>query len=628
MTGTEPIVDRRLPIGAEVTAEGVHFRVWAPKRRKVAVAIDGRGEFALAHEGGGYFAGGVVGIGAGTQYRFRLDDGHPFYADPASRFQPEGPHGLSEVVDAGGFKWTDAGFPGVDPSDTVLYELHVGTFTEEGTWRAAIDRLPALRDLGITCIEVLPVNECPGRWNWGYDGVNLFAPTRNYGRPDDMRAFVDRAHALGIAVILDVVYNHFGPDGNHVGQFTDTFFSTRHKTNWGTAINFDGEGSDGVREFFLANAKYWIDEFHVDGYRFDATQAIFDDGGSHILRDLSRVARKTAGKKRVYLISENEPQHTVIVRPESQGGHAMDALWNDDFHHSAFVALTGRSEAYLTDYLGRPQELLSAMKYGYLFQGQRYKWQGKRRGTPALDLPPSAFVNYIQNHDQIANFGRGHRIGKLAGVDELRAMTMLLLLAPQTPMLFQGQEWAASTDFNYFTDMGEDIARLIRAGRIAEITQFESMQDPAMVASLLDPSSEATFRSSKLRWAERDRDGHAQMLLLTRELIRIRRNDPVLRRSQREKSIDGAVLGHGAMAVRFFGQHNDDRLLLHNQDGDEHLFVCPEPLLAAPEGKRWEVMLSSEEPRFGGHGVRPAETKAGVWHIPGRSAQLLRTVDA
>lgn len=614
-------VQRRLPVGAEIVETGVHFRVWAPKRKHVALVYEG-GETPLHPEDGGYFSVLLDRAKAGWRYRYRLDGEETLYPDPASRYQPEGPHGPSEVVDPRAFTWTDDGFAGIEAPDVILYELHIGTFTPEGTWRAAIEKLPHLRELGITCIELMPVADWQGRWNWGYDGVDLFAPTRNYGTPDDMRLFVDRAHDLGIAVILDVVYNHLGPDGNYVSQFTDTFFSTKHKTDWGEAINFDDDGSNGVRDFYLANARYWVEEFHLDGYRYDATQNIYDDSKEHILAQISKSARAAAPGKSLYLITENEPQQTWVVRPHEQGGYNMNGLWNDDFHHTAVVALTGRNEAYYTDYLGKPQEMISALKYGYLYQGQYYRWQKRRRGHPGLDLPPHAFVNYIQNHDQIANYGRGHRIDRLAGIDELRAMTVLLLLAPQAPMLFQGQEWMASSDFNYFVDHNETLNGLINEGRLRELSQFPSIADPELLKLVPVPAAPETFTACRLNWDEPSKRWHAAMLLLTRELLRIRREDLTLKRSRHQKTIDGAVLGTHALCIRFFGEHNDDRLLVLNMDADEHLYVAPEPLLAPPDQTTWEVELSSEEPRFGGHGTKPLESHNESWRLPGENWRL------
>ena len=356
---------RRLPIGSEAHEDGVHFRVWAPKRRHVAVVTGeatGAEVTELSAEGDGYFSGTARSAKRGTLYRYRLDKGRDLYPDPASRFQPQGPHGPSEVVDPRAFTWSDAGWRGCSLLGQVVYEMHVGTFTREGTWDAAAAQLPELAKLGVSVIEIMPVADFPGRFNWGYDGVNLFAPTRLYGRPDDFRRFVDRAHALGVGVILDVVYNHFGPDGNYLTHFSDHYFDPERNTEWGAAINYSGENCRGARELVVSNAAYWIREYHLDGLRLDATQSIFDDSREHIVAELTRAVRASAGDRATIVIGENEPQRSKFVRPA--GGYGIDALWNDDYHHSAMVALTGRAEAYYTDYQGSPQEFISAAEMG------------------------------------------------------------------------------------------------------------------------------------------------------------------------------------------------------------------------------------------------------------------------
>jgi len=448
LVSSKPAPVRRLPIGGEPQSDGgVHFRVWAPGCREVDVEIEGLDPVALQPETDGYFSLRSLPARTGMRYRLRLDQGEAALPDPASRFQPEGPHGPSEIVDPADFAWTDGAWRGRTREQLVIYEMHVGTFTPDGSWESASRELPALAELGITCLEIMPVAEFPGRFGWGYDGVNLFAPTRLYGRPMDFRRFVDRAHALGIAVILDVVYNHFGPDGNYLKLFSAAYFTDRYDNEWGEAINFDGPDSGPTREFFVANAGYWIDEYHLDGLRLDATQAIFDRSEDHIIAAVARQVR-TAGRGRItFVVAENEPQHAKLVRPAERGGYGLDALWNDDFHHSAMVALTGHHEAYYSDYRGRPREFVAAAKHGFLYQGQRYQWQRNARGTPTFDLPAECFVVFLQNHDQIANSGTGERCHALTSPGRLRAMTAFFLLMPGIPMLFQGQEFGASSPF-------------------------------------------------------------------------------------------------------------------------------------------------------------------------------------
>ncbi len=618
---------RRMPVGADVQpAGGVHFRVWAPASGRVSVLLgDDVGmsnaeETALNNEGGGYWSGLVNRARAGMHYRYRLDGGA--YPDPASRYQPQGPHEASRIIDPDAFPWTDAHWKGVTHEGQVIYELHVGTFTHEGIWASATARLPHLADLGVTLIEVMPVADFPGRYGWGYDGVNLFAPSRLYGEPDDFRRFVDAAHALGLGVMLDVVYNHLGPDGNYLRQFSPRYFSGRYSTEWGEALNFDGEDCGPVRELFIANAGYWIDEFHLDGLRLDATQQVFDDSAQHILTAITQRVRDAAKGRGTYVVGENEPQHAQLIRPVDQGGFGLDALWNDDFHHTAIIAMTGRNEAYYTDYHGSPQEFISAAKWGFLFQGQRYKWQSARRGTPCLDLASSNFVAFLQNHDQIANSLWGRRVHTLSSGAKMRALTALLLLGPNTPMIFQGQEFAASTPFLYFADHNPELAVLVAKGREVFLAQFPSIASEDVAKLIPNPEKEATFLRCKLDFA--DCEKNAEVLLMHRELLRLRKADPLLGKAKRG-TYDGAVLGGGAFLLRFFGRAQDDRLLLVNLGAHLHLDPAPEPLLAPPLGCIWETAWSSEDPRYGGSGTPRIDSDAN-WNIVAESAVLLTPV--
>jgi maltooligosyltrehalose trehalohydrolase len=615
---------RRLPVGAEVQPNGgVHFRVWAPVRRRVEVVVESGPAAQLEPEGNGYYSGIVNNTRAGSRYRYRLDEGDQLFPDPASRFQPDGPHGPSEVVDPSAFEWTDTDWRGVSLPGQVLYEMHIGTFTPEGTWSAAAEQLPELAACGITCLEVMPPADFPGYFGWGYDGVNLFAPTRLYGTPDDFRRFVDRAHRHGVGVILDVVYNHLGPDGNYLKQFSPAYFTDKYRTEWGEAINYDGPGSGPVREYFIANAGYWIEEFHLDGLRLDATQTIYDDtpdSSRHILTEIGRRVREAARGRATIIVAENEPQTPKLVRPVDKGGYGLDGLWNDDFHHSAMVALTGRNEAYYTDYLGTPQEFISAVKYGYLYQGQWYSWQEKRRGRSAHDIPPAAFVTFIQNHDQVANSGRGLRAHQLTSPGRYRAMTALTLLAPGTPMLFQGQEFAASAPFLYFADHNPELAKLVEAGRVEFLEQFRSIADPRMRDVLATPHDRRTFERCKLDFSEREK--HAEAYRLTKDLLKLRREDPAFR-AQKHRGVSGAVLGPQAFVLRYFQDDGEDRLLVMNFGRDLHLLTCPEPLLAPPDGMRWRVVLSTEDPAYGGSGVTVPDTESEGWRVPGEAAIAL-----
>lgn len=610
---------RKFPIGAEViTAGSVDFRVWAPRSGTAAVELhpDPGGapkSTSLTAEDNGYFSG-TLPAHPGMRYRIRLDDGA--YPDPASRFQPEGPHGPSQIVNPV-FDWSDAAWRGRPPRELVIYELHLGTFTSEGTWQAAAAQLPELARIGITMIEVMPIAEFPGDFGWGYDGVDLFAPSHLYGAPEDARAFVNRAHQLGIMVILDVVYNHVGPDGNYLTEFSDHYFSTRYANEWGEPMNFDGDQSGPVREFFLTNARYWIREFHFDGLRLDATQQIYDASPNHILAEIADAVREEAGERRVFLVGENETQLPMIVRRRDAGGYGLDAVWNDDFHHAARVAATGRAEAYYSGYRGHAQEFVSAAKYGYLYQGSWYRWQQRRRGRPAFDLDPLNYVQFLQNHDQVANSLRGARLHQVTSPGRHRALTALLLLSPQIPMLLQGQEFSASAPFLYFADHHAGLREQVAAGRRKFLEQFASVATPEATRWLADPAERATFLRCKLDPAERERNQAAYGM--HQDLLRVRREDGTISKASR---IDGAVLGESAFVIRYFSADGADRILVVNLGADLCLDPAPEPLLAPIEGHSWRIWWSSESPEYGGGGTPALETTSN-WIIPGEAAVLM-----
>jgi maltooligosyltrehalose trehalohydrolase len=615
---TNPPLKCRWPVGAEILTEGMtHFRVWAPAHQQVAVVFENNLDpVSLTPEAGGYFSG-VVAVGPGTRYRFRLGDS--LYPDPVSRFQPDGPHGPSEVVDPRAFHWTDSAWPGCKIEGQVIYEFHIGSFTPEGTWRAAMEKLPLLADVGITLLEMMPIADFPGQFGWGYDGVNLFAPTRLYGRPDDLRAFIDRAHSLGLGVLLDVVYNHLGPDGNHLPRFAKNYFNPKHKTDWGDAINYDGEDCATVREFFLTNAAYWIAEYHFDGLRLDATQEMYDDNPSeHILAAISRVTRQTAGKRSVVLVAENEVQNTRLIHRSEKGGYGLDGLWNDDLHHSLRVAATGKRQAYYSDYRGAPQEFINAAKYGYLWQGQWYTWQKKARGTPTFGLPPAAFVTFLDNHDQIANSPHGLPLCELVTRAQFRTLTAFLLLCPGTPMLFQGQEFASSAPFYYWADHNPELASLVARGRTEFMHQFASLTDPDHAPALPQPHDRSGFERCKLDWSQRERNGWA--IKLYKDLISLRNETSAFAR-QEPGSVDGVVLGDNAFVIRYFVSE-DDRLLLVNFGRELHLETMPEPLLAPPLGESWRPLWHSEDVGYGGEGVSPLDL-THCWKVPAYSAIVL-----
>ncbi len=616
---------RRLPVGAEVQRDGgVHFRVWAPRRRKVEVNFVTAGQaaalspLALTAERGGYFSGFAPRAATGTRYGFRLDDEALVLPDPASRRQPEGPHGPSEVVDPASYAWRDGQWPGISLLGQVFYEMHIGTFTPEGTWQAAECHLPALADLGITTLEVMPVAEFDGQFGWGYDGVDLFAPTRLYGTPDGFRHFVDEAHRHGLGVLLDVVYNHFGPVGNYLGQFSADYLSPKHRTDWGEAVNFDGDNCQPVREFFIANAGYWADEFHIDGLRLDAVQAIFDDSIEHIVTAVRRRVHEAAAGRSTLVVAEDEFQDSRRLRGGDPHSGRIDAAWNDDFHHSARVASTGHAEYYFGDYLGTPQELISAVKWGYLYQGQWNHRQERHRGFPALDVEAPRFVIFLQNHDQVGNSPQGRRLHELTSPGRHRALTAFLLLAPSTPLLFQGQEFSASSRFHYFADHQGELAELVRSGRHDCLRQFGRLAGPDAAEHLADPADRLTFEASKLDHAERAL--HAEAYVLHRDLLRLRREDPVFA-AQRADRLHGSVLSGEAFLLRYLGREGDDRLLLVNLGRDLECRPMTDPLLLPPAGTRWKLLWSSESPCYGGAGAGLLDPRR--WFLPGHAAIVL-----
>lgn len=610
----------RIELGATVSQDGVQFRIWAPKRSQVEVVFEDGRVIQLQKDTLGYFQGEDPQARAGMTYRYRLDDGKA-YPDPCSRFQPDGPHGPSLITDSCSHRWTDHTWPGVRIAGQVIYEVHIGAFTKAGTFDAAIQQLDALKRLGVTLLEILPVAEFPGRWNWGYDGVCLFAPAHVYGDYEAFKRFVDAAHGKGLGVLLDVVYNHFGPDGNYLSVFSDDYVTDRYPNEWGKAINFDGPASAEVRTFFLQNACYWIRDFHLDGLRIDATHAVHDASPHHVLAELSAETRRAAGHRSIVLVAENEPQDIRAVRPVEEGGWGMDAIWSDDFHHTCRVAVTGRSEAYYTDYRGTPQELISAVKRGFLYQGQRYHWQNKPRGSVVQHEPASSFVFYIQNHDQIGNTLNGERLHPQTSPGRYRAITAVWLLAPQTPMLFMGQEYAASSPFLFFVDYhGHALGPEVRKGRRDFLSQFPSYASDEAQAVLLDPSDPMTFERSKLDRQERDAD--SPLYRLHHDLLRLRREDVVFAR-QAVNRIDGAVLGPQALVLRYFDDNGYDRLLVVNLGPDLDFVPAPEPLLAPTSNGAWNIVWSSDHPQYGGPGIVVPLSSKG-WHLPSESAHVFR----
>lgn len=565
-----------MPFGAQVLAGGqVRFRLWAPAARRVELVLESAAgparRLPLEKCAGGWVELATAEARAGSRYRFCLDGETPV-PDPASRRNPRGVHGPSEVVDPEAFEWTDHDWRARPWQESVVYELHVGTFTPGGTFAAVARKLEHLERLGVTAIELMPVAEFPGSRGWGYDGVLPYAPASAYGSPEDLKSLVCAAHAHGIAVILDVVYNHFGPEGNFLHLYAPQFFTARHATPWGAAIDFDGPQSRAVRDFFIHNALYWLEEYHLDGLRLDAVHAIHDAGEPHILTEIARAARAGPGAQRpIYLILENLDNEARRLGPPG-APDTFDAQWNDDSHHCLHVLLTGESAGYYRDYLERPHRLLCrSLAEGFAYQGESSRHLERPRGEGSAHLPPSAFINFLQNHDQVGNRARGERLAELAPLEALRAAAAVLLLAPSPPMLFMGEEWAAPEPFPYFCDFEPELAGKVRAGRLHEFAHFRG--------SIPDPGDPATFASAHLEWARLAEPSHARMFDHHRRLLAIRKRDimPLLPR----------ILGGACVAFDPGGAFAVDWRL--RDDGVLHLLAnlkdTSAPVIGRPAGR-------------------------------------------
>jgi maltooligosyltrehalose trehalohydrolase len=521
----------RMPFGAEHRADdATRFRLWAPSHASVELELDcaqGRARLAMQRDADGWHEL-VTPAAPGARYRFVVGEGL-LVPDPASRFNPDDVHGASEVVDPLAYRWQNAAWRGRPWHEAVVYELHIGTFTPEGTFGAAAARLPALAELGVTAIELMPVADFPGARNWGYDGVLPFAPDASYGRPEDLKALVDAAHGLGLMVLLDVVYNHFGPEGNYLHAYCREFFNPKHQTPWGAAINFDGPQARTVRDFFIHNALYWVEEYRFDGLRLDAIHAVRDDSTPHIVDEIAQVLHAGPGRERqVHLILENDANESRFLGRDARNQPlAATAQWNDDVHHALHVPLTGETDGYYADYADRPLERLGrGLAEGFIYQGDPSEFRGGAlRGEPSAQLPPTAFVSFLQTHDQVGNRAFGERIHALTEPPRERAALAALLLSPQVPMLFMGEEWAAATPFQFFCDFGAELAEAVTRGRREEFGRFAAFTDPVVRARIPDPNAPTTFQASKLNWAEREISPHRARLALVRELLEIRHRE-------------------------------------------------------------------------------------------------------
>jgi maltooligosyltrehalose trehalohydrolase len=529
-----------MPFGAECLDDGnVRFRLWAPKAERVDLCLVNQEPRALSKVEDGWFEL-VTNTPVGSRYEFQIN-GQTNVPDPASRFQPSDVHGPSEVIDPNAFNWQDQHWRGRPWEEAVIYELHVGTFTPQGMFAAAEQRLDYLADLGITAVELMPIADFAGARNWGYDGVLPFAPDNCYGHPDDLKRLIQAAHRKGLMVFLDVVYNHFGPEGNYLRTYAPEFFTARHRTPWGNAINFDGPGSRAVRDFFIHNALYWLEEYHFDGLRFDAVHAIVDELKPDMLTELAEATRAKLGVDRlIHLVLENDQNAahylTSLESRRDAGATAegdqrktprlYDAQWNDDIHHALHVLITGETDGYYCDYSEQPiRHLGRCLAEGFSYQGERSRHRNNApRGEPSRDLPPTSFVSFLQNHDQVGNRAYGERINKLAEPKALKAALAILLLAPSPPLLFMGEEFGADTSFLFFCDFDGELAAAVTDGRRNEFARFERFSSPNTRASIPDPNAETTFTSSKLDWRSLDEPTHQFWLTFYHDLLTLRRD--------------------------------------------------------------------------------------------------------
>ena len=556
-----------MPFGAECRDDAsVRFRLWAPAAQRVDLSLTGKNSstfFSMRRREQGWFELISDAAGPGTQYRFRID-GALEVPDPASRFQPHDVHGVSEVVDPCALEWRDAGWRGRPWEEAVIYELHVGTFTPAGTFSSACERLDYLVDLGVSALELMPVADFPGKRNWGYDGVFTFAPDSMYGGPNDLKELIQSAHQRGLMVLLDVVYNHFGPEGNYLGAYAPQFFTDRHRTPWGNAINFDGPESRTVRDFFIHNALYWLNEYHLDGLRLDAVNAIIDNSIPNILTELADVVRRSVEAERhVHLILENDfNQARYLERTERCRPKTYTAQWNDDIHHALHMLITGENDGYYADYSSRPAEQLGrCLTEGFAYQGEASPFRnGELRGERSAGLPPSAFVSFLQNHDQVGNRAFGERIATIAEPRAAQAAAEILLLAPSPPLLFMGEEFGSQTPFLFFCDFEKGLAPAVAAGRRNEFARFARFSDPAIRAGIPDPNVAQTFEASRLDWNELFQLPHQNWLGLYRELLQCRRQHivPHLSRGCAIKAKHEVLDGSGLVVQWEF----PDRLIL------------------------------------------------------------------
>jgi maltooligosyltrehalose trehalohydrolase len=587
-----------MPFGAEAVDGGVQFSLWAPTAKEVALVIGDR-QVAVEEVAEGWRQVVLPDARSGDRYGFRID-GDLVVPDPASRFQPEDVHGLSQIVDPRGYSWSDGWWKGLPWEEAVLYEMHVGTATPEGTYAALAEKLEGLAELGVTAVELMPLSDFPGRRNWGYDGVLPFAPDAAYGTPDELKQLIDRAHALGIMVMLDVVYNHFGPAGNYLNAYAKTFFTDRHKTPWGAGVNVDGSAASVVRDFFIHNALYWLEEFHFDGLRLDAVHEIRDDSETHVLTEMAERIRAELPGREIHLTLENDDNEARrLDRDDRNRPRHYTAQWNDDLHHTWYEVLSGSDEDYYADYDDDPLKHLGrSLAEGFAYQGEPSGYRNnKPRGEPSAHLPPGAFVAFLQNHDQIGNRAFGERISDLVEPDRLKLARAALLLGPNPPMMFMGEDWAASTPFLYFVDFDGDpeLSKAVREGRRKEFGRSGDFADPEKAAEIPDPTDPQTFEASRLDWAEIERSPHAEAREETRRLLELRRSHvlPLLKSA----FLGGSYEMPTPDALDVTWRFDAGALRL--------VFNTDEPVLQLADMDGWRVLWASEGASFesGGAGL-------------------------
>jgi maltooligosyltrehalose trehalohydrolase len=586
-----------LNLGAQPLGDGlVRFVVWAPFAEKVAVRILGEPERLPPMEPGerGYYHAVVDDIEPGCPYLYRLDDVKDL-PDPASRSQPQGVHGPSAVVDPS-FDWQDDSWSGLPLPNYILYELHVGIYTQEGTFDAVVPHLGELKELGITAVELMPVSQFPGERNWGYDAVYPFAVQDSYGGPVGLKRLVNACHRQGLAVVLDVVYNHLGPEGNYLREF-GPYFTDRYRTTWGHALNFDGPQSDEVRRFFIDNALYWITEFHIDAFRLDAVDAIIDHSARSFLQELAETVHGKAQElgRPVYCIAESALNDTRLIRPPELGGYGLDAQWNDEFHHALHSLLTGEQRGYYQDY-GSLADLVKAFVEGYVYSGQYSTYRQRRHGMSSRDIPASQFVVFRQNHDQVGNRAYGRRLSRLVPFEGLKLAAAVMLLSPYSPLLFMGEEYGEEAPFLYFVSHSDpELIEAVRVGRMEQFAAFNWQEEPP------DPQDETTFQRCKLDHSLKQEGHHATLLDFYRELLRLRKAVPALARMSKEE-------------MEVIGFEEDQVMFLRRWDRDSEVFAAfnfsegeASLRLAVPSG-RWRKILDSADGRWDGSGSSLPET--------------------